>query len=78
MSQELIFCTWADVVIGSIVVKPIGINKTVELKVVKKEIDDNGFIQVWYEDKSTDRFNFYKSQVVVKKRSKAGENLWSK
>lgn len=78
MSNELIFCRWADIVEGSVVVKPVGINKTVELKVIKKEIDEDGFIQVWYEDKSTDRFNFYKSQVVVKKRSKAGESIWSK
>lgn len=77
MSDELVFCRWADIIEGSIVVKPIGINQTVELKVIRKEIDEDGFIQVWYEDKSTDRFNFYKSQVVLKKRS-VGESIWSK
>lgn len=77
MSQDVLFCRWADIVVGSVIVKPIGINQTVELKVIRKELDEDGFIQVWYEDKSTDKFNFYKSEVVVKKRE-AGENIWNK
>lgn len=86
MSNDVIFCRWADIVVGSVVVKPIGINQTVELKVIKKEIDEEGFIQVWYEksdmnidylESLIDRFNFYKSQVVVKKRE-IGENTWGK